>query len=244
ASSSPRRFSATNPASARSLISVAEVLDTAAERLTAASAIAAMASATSTSISVNPREADPPNDVSVDDELLARARHRRGELAAQAVRRDHHPLAGREVATVDAHARELGAPGERAAAVKAAPRIQDPVPVLAALPEGVALRYRGPGDAAAARARLAHRRLEERCQPSRLGARGLRVAGKAHHDDGRRDHRHDGEHDQDFDQRETGLAPYRVHEPMSASKPSPPAAPSAPKLNTSIPPWRPGLRYW
>ena len=59
------------------LISVAEVLDTAAERLTAASAIAAMASATSTSISVNPRDADPPNDVSVDRELLARARHRR-----------------------------------------------------------------------------------------------------------------------------------------------------------------------
>src|ERR1043166_4292418 len=155
ASSPPRRVPGTNPASARSWISAAEAVDTAAERLTAASAIAAMASATSTSISVNPREADPPNDVSVNDELLARARHGRGELAAQAVRREHHALAGRQVATVDAHARELGAPGERAAAVEAGPRIQDPVAVLAALPEGVALRHGGPGDAAAARARLA-----------------------------------------------------------------------------------------
>src|SRR6185436_17382817 len=139
ASSSPRRFSATNPASARSLISVAEALDTAAERLTAASAIAAMASATSTSISVNPREADPPNDVSVDRELLARARHRGGKLAPQAVWREHHPLARREVAAVDAHARKLGAPGERPAAVEARARVRHPVAVVAALPEGVAL---------------------------------------------------------------------------------------------------------
>src|SRR6185369_12828032 len=193
ASSSPRRFSATNPASARSLISVAEALDTAAERLTAASAIAAMASATSTSISVNPREADPPNDVSVDRELLARARHRGGKLAPQAVWREHHPLARREVAAVDAHARKLDAPGERPAAVEARARVRHPVAVVAALPEGVALALGGPRDGAAARARFAHRRLEQRREPARLLARRVGVAGNRHGDDRRGDHRHDGE---------------------------------------------------
>jgi len=59
------------------------------------------------------------------------------------------------------------------------------------------------------------------------------------------------QHDQNFRQREPGRAAdaesrrgYRSHEPMSASNPVPPGAPSAPKLNTSYSPRSPGLMYW
>ena len=37
---------------------------------------------------------------------------------------------------------------------------------------------------------------------------------------------------------------YSDHDPMSASLPSPPGAPSAPKLKMSISPFIPGFRYW
>ncbi len=64
--------------------------------------------------------------------------------------------------------------------------------------------------------------------------------------DARRDG--DDEHDdQDLDEREAAPVASPHHgsqDPMSASLPVPPGCPSAPKLNTSISPRSPGLRYW
>ena len=68
-------------------------------------------------------------------------------------------------------------------------------------------------------------------------------AGETHdHDDDRHDH-------QQLDQRESACPVRRAHahhchDPISASKPSPPGLRSAPNENTSTSPRMPGLRYW
>src|SRR6185437_3704777 len=54
----------------------------------------------------------------------------------------------------------------------------------------------------------------------------------------------DDDDDEDFDEREARFPAYRSHDPMSASTPVPPGWPSAPYVNTSTSPLRPGFRYW
>ncbi len=70
-------------------------------------------------------------------------------------------------------------------------------------------------------------------------------ADQADHDDDDRDYH------QHLDQRKAACRPAclahlrpHCHDPMSASKPSPPDLRSAPKENTSTSPRIPGLRYW
>jgi hypothetical protein len=65
-------------------------------------------------------------------------------------------------------------------------------------------------------------------------------------------HAHDDQHHHDLDEGEARLqvqgARWGIQEgsqePTSASKPSPPLMPSAPKLITSTSPLRPGMTYW
>ena len=144
---------------------------------------------------------------------------------------------------VDLQRQQLHAAGERALAQQIVAARRHPLAVRIERPETVAPVFHREADRLARHHRLVARLFEQQRQAPRLvGQRALVVghqahARQAHHDPD------DDEHHQDFDQGEAALC-YSSHEPMSASLPSPPVAPSAPRLKMSISPRTPGFRYW
>src|SRR5258706_324416 len=193
-----------------------------------------IASATSTSIRLKPFERDAANDASAKDDLPPAADDARLDRAAEAVGRQRHAL--RLQARV---ARQRPRP-QRAGVGEARP-----LAVLVPARERVAARLGLPGDRLAHGVRFGERPLEQRGKPPRLPLGQLRLArGREQPRRGGEDE-DDPDYDQHLDQREAARgAHHRLQEPISASVPSPPATPSAPKLKTSISPRSPGLRNW
>jgi hypothetical protein len=166
-----------------------------------------------------------------------------GERCVAAGRQEQQAFAGGEHGLVHLQSLELNAARQQAVLQQVVAGARHPLAGLVECPETVAPLFHRERDRLARHHRLVARLLQQQRQTLRLVRQGARVVGhqaharQPHHDPD------DHQHHQDFDQGEAALS-YSAHEPISASLPSPPLAPSAPRLKMSISLRTPGFRYW